>query len=662
MGPRELGTSANPMQHQLLALQTKIREGASSIEFQFGGRGKGNSQASTPESYGSDDREAMRTLAEYNDVRTSTHATYTVSGLAGFGQNGFDKQAQHQVMEEVKRAVDFASQASTGGAIVVHSGEWQRPISEQRWAREDFQRYFGSDADPNIRGYAEESKRATLPVVDARTGAIIGGIRKDQEIFEPKWITASEFEKKTGKKLAYQDLKGNKVDRYDPNDYVDYDGRKINAENTEELFRRVPEWNKEGTNFATQKLDWNELVNRTKRWNEQHRGQRGFVELTPEQMYAQIELDNQILQSKGSSLFYAQNYEQDKKRYEKYKQALELANTVGKNLPKDQLWKLLRTEGRSEIIGDFMPPETKDVRDWLKEQIDSTERHMRHIHEASSAADVQARTLQERKANIKTMEEYGLQETGQALAQLGVYAMEKSKQMYENVRKQGGDVHKYNKLYIAPENVFPAEYGSHPDELIKIVEAGRSQMAKELLDKNIARSQQEAQKLAAEHIKSTIDIGHLNMWKTHMKRIPGESEDAFNKRFEQWTMDKLEVMHKKGILGHFHLTDNLGFNDEHLTPGQGNAPIRSFVKKLESLGYKDFIIEPGSFNGTTAMGETWSYLGLQGFSGTHGHFAPGGRFTDIHWRHAGGYAPPNYVVGQYVPSNEWTLWSGTPLE
>lgn len=652
LGPREIGQSANPFMNQLQSLQARIRAGASSVEITFGGVGKGNNQQGTPEMYGSMEREAMRQLAEYNDVKTSTHASFGMSGLAGFTREGFNKQAQHQNMEEVRKAVDFASQATTGGAIVVHTGEWQRPISEQEWATKDFGKYFKDSNSPNIRAYADEPEKASAYVVDDRTGEIIGGIRKDMELFEPKWVRASEYKKLKGKDVTGKDPDGNIVKNWSGDDYVDVDGNIINPENPDHLFRRLPHWDEENTRFKSEKLEWKDISKKTKEYNSKYN-----TKYTPEEMFARIQIDNQALQARGNSLFHAQQYDHLMKTRERLEKALALANELYGSLPPDQAWRALRSEGS---VSDLIPPEQKDVREQLKEQIRESEQRMRHIHESSSSADVQAETLLERKKRIRTMEDYGLEQTGQALGELGMYAMQKTNEMKTRVKKEGGDASKYENLYIAPENVFTQEYGSHPDELIKIVQAGREKMAKEIQFK-FHKTADEAKKIAAEHIKSTIDIGHLNMWKTHLQRIEGETEDQFNKRFEKWTLDKLEKMHKAGVLGHFHITDNWGFNDEHLTPGQGNAPVRSFVQKLEKLGYKDFIVEQSGTNDGTILGESWSYFGVNGFKPSmQGQFA--GRFTDKHWHHAGSYAPPNYIVGSYSPSNDWTLWSGTPLE
>lgn len=662
LGPRELGSTVNPMQNQLIALQAKLREGASRMEIGFGGVGKGNSQMATPEAYGYEERQALRELAEYNEVKTSTHASFQLAGLAGFGENGFDNRRQHQIMEEVKKAVDFASQATTGGAVVVHTGEWARPMSEAPWSKEggEFAKVLGRE-QPAYKGYPEESLRAGLPVVDGRTGEIIGGIRKDTEIFEPKWILAKDFEKEfPGKKLSHKDLDGNRRERYENDDYVDVDGNWLDPDKERDLFRRLPKFDATNTQFESEKLDWKGLVEKTDRYNERyHKNYR------PEEMFARIQLENQALQARGSSLFHGQNYAELAKRRDKLKEALKVADEVYGKLPPDEQWRALRNsrERGLEAVAELLPPDTKDIRKAIQEQIDAEEQQMRHIHESSASADTQAATLLARRDHIETVEQYGLKKSGEALADLGIYAMKKSQAMKDAARARHANPDKYDNLYIAPENVFPEQYGSHPDELMNIVQAGRDQMVEKLV-KEKHMSEDKAKELAKEHIKSTIDIGHLNMWKTHMARGEKETEEQFHKRFEDWAVKKVEEMHNKGMLGHFHLTDNLGFNDEHITPGQGNAPIRAFIRKLEELGkgkYNDFIAEIGSFNAGTILPDTWSYLGVRNFKGGGGRWGPS-RFTDIHTRHFGGYAPPNYIVGAYVPSNEFTLWSQIPLE
>ena len=173
-----------------------------------------------------------------------------------------------------------------------------------------------------------------------------------------------------------------------------------------------------------------------------------------------------------------------------------------------------------------------------------------------------------------------------------------------------------------------------------------------------SKGEEEAKRLAKEHIKSTIDIGHMNLWRQHMERKEGETDKEFDKRFNNWAIGKVKDLHKAGVLGHFHIADNFGYDDEHLTPGRGNAPIKEFIQLLEKEGYKDFIVEGGSFNFQTTLPDALTYFGSPVYSVGMG----GGRFNQFHQTHFGYQAPPLYIVGAYSPTNEWKLWSEVPIE
>jgi hypothetical protein len=131
-----------------------------------------------------------------------------------------------------------------------------------------------------------------------------------------------------------------------------------------------------------------------------------------------------------------------------------------------------------------------------------------------------------------------------------------------------------------------------------------------------------------------------------------------NARFNKWAVDELGKLAKEGLIGHIHIADNLGFDDEHLTPGQGNAPIKEFMKKMKEHGINDFIVESGGFNENTALPDTWALIG----SPVYGVNAPIRTWRGAHRQHFGYQNPAAYIVGSYAPSNEWTLWSETPLE
>jgi hypothetical protein len=632
LGPEEIGTSLNPFQHQLQALDAKIKEGASKVEFEFFGAGKGNKERATPESFDKDERRQMRELAEINKVKSSTHATVAVEGLAGFNpQRGFDEQARDQSMKEVEKAIDFAAEATTGGAIVLHTGEWQRPIVDSQAGKEGF------------KGYEREAEKAPILVVDKRTGDIVSGIRKDTPIYEPDFKTIADYEQEKGIKLVgTKDKSGNIIES---DDWIGVDDEIIkkdwefNPNKAEEMFRRVPKWSKSHAKFKTVEKKWGDFVEKAENWNKKNPEEK----LTPEELFAKTQYMNKILQAKGSSLFHGQNYEREKEIRDEAKKALEFYKQLEDSLSEEEKKKLMTKKN----FGEFIPPKNIKITDYLKHIVKSQNDSMRFIHESSAAADVQATQTQEAMENVTTVKNYGLEKSAKSLAKLGIKTWNKNEQNKEHLQED---------LYIAPENWHPNQFGSHPDEMIELVEAGREEMVKELTPR---LGKEKAEELSKKHIRSTFDTGHLNLWKKNLEQKQGESDKEFDKRFSKWALGKVKKLHEKGILGHFHLSDNMGYDDEHLTIGKGNAPVKEMVEFLKDKGYTDFIAEPGSFNSQTIMPETWSKFGSPVYGLSTGHPT---RFSGVHQQHFGYQAPPLYIVGAYSPSNDWKLWSDVPLE
>jgi hypothetical protein len=127
----EIGGTSAPFEDQLQSLKKRIYQGVSKLELGFSGTGKGfaGRGSITPEMYGRDQREAIRQLAELNKVELSTHTSIGVGNLSGLQQNGFNEDAREAAIQEIKRTIDFAADTTRGGAIVVHTGEFERPLS-----------------------------------------------------------------------------------------------------------------------------------------------------------------------------------------------------------------------------------------------------------------------------------------------------------------------------------------------------------------------------------------------------------------------------------------------------------------------------------------------------------------------------------------------------
>ena len=623
---RDIGTTTTPMGNTIESLKARIRQGNGRIEFAFLGQGKGTQNAPTPSSFGKAERKDIRDLLKINKMKGSTHAAVHTDSLAGFSQDrGFTEENRARTLKEIKKAIDFASEATTGGAIVFHLGEWFRNMA---------------DIDPNsefqFRAHSEEETKSPLLLVDKRDGSMIGGITRDQELQRLVYETAGD-----------RGLSGTRDDNGNilkKDDWVDVDGNLIPRDApVEKLFDRVPKYDSTRTRFETEKVDWNKLVDLTKEHNQTNGGKK----LKPEEMYARIMLENEVLKAKGQSLYHAKEYEDAKESLDELKKIKDSYEKLREELPDDKKWQaesLLRNNLGLKQRG----LDEKSPIDELNRQIRKAKDMMRYIHESSGSADVMADQTKERMDNITTAEEVGLNRTAKTIAEAALYAMDKYN---KNKDKYGLE----DPLYVAPENFDPRSYGSHPDEYRKAIDASRKAMIERLEKRNIPREQ--AQKLAKTHIKGTLDIGHLNLYRNYFQpKDENETPEQTQKRFEKWMLKESEKLMKEGYVGHIHLSDNFGYDDEHLSPGEGNIPMRQFIKLAEKYKLNDVIVENGSYNDITAIPDTLNLVGspIYGLNRK--------RFDRVRNNHHGQNVPATFITGGYAPSNDWRFWSDVPLE
>jgi hypothetical protein len=636
LGPGQIGTSTNPMQHQVQAFAAKIREGAGKIELSFLGAGKSNSQQPSPEAFGRLDREDIRAMSEINNINTSVHAALHGESLAGLGREGFSGEARQHALKEIERAIQFASEATKGGAVVFHTGEWMRPMDEL------------NSKGMNFVGYDDESKRAPKIIVDTRTGEI-NAVRKDHLVYEPKFYTAKEYEPVIKKKLVgTKDKNGMLIEA---NDWVDIDGNAIKRDwimkddKAEQLFNRVPVWNTEKTKFEVIPVQFEDYEKQAIELQKNPE----YKDITPEELFFKSNIANQVLQYKGNSLYHAQRYDELKKAWMAAKKAQEFYTELEEKVPKAEQWKMLIEDREMQrLLGHFAVVEHKMPSVFLAEQLKSINDQMRHIHESSASADAMAEQSLDKMRHVQSIAKYGLEKTADTIAKAGL----KAREYTESHKKELNEA-----IYAAPENYRPEQYGSHPDEIRRIIKESRKHMEQDLI-KRQRMDPEKAHAEAEKYIKATVDIGHMNMFRQFFQGKENESPVERNRRFDKWLLDETEKLAKEGILGHIHITDNFGFDDEHITPGQGNVPMKEFLTRMEKAGLKDFIAEAGSYNGQTVMADTWQLLG----SPVYGVSASPRTWRGVHHQQFGYQNPAAYIVGAYAPSNEWILWSEVPLE
>ena len=611
--PGDIGISTKPGMSPLEAFKADIKQGAGRIEFTFMGAGKGSAQNPTPESVSAGERRDMRELLKINDIKTATHAGIHANSLAGFdGKSGFSNEVRSTALKEIDKAIQFAGEATRGGAVVFHMHEWQRPLSELK-----------DKSGAKFEGHIDEGKDATFYTVDNRTGKLLFSVKKDDIIYRPVYKTAKDagivgqVDKSTGRVLK-------------ENDYIDEDGKYIKRNGDfSDLARRVPVLDDSGKGvFKVQPLKWEDL----EREKDEYNAENG-TDLNVAEYQTRIQIENSLLDIKGQQGYYISGFNAQKKQYEDLKKDYDLYKQLKNNLPEDEQWKV------DAHFNKYKTRSGEDLETFFKDALESSRQDLKFREEIGTSSETKYAQAIEQLNHIEAAEKYGLKLTADTIALAGIRAME---EYHRNKDKY--DLK--DPIYVAPENWHQNFYGSHPDEMRQVVEKSREAMVHKLKGKY---SEAEARELAKTHIKATLDIGHLNTLRYNYK---GSHED-----FDKWMLDEAEKLVKEGIVGHIHLSDNFGYDDEHLTPGQGNIPMKEFLRRMEARGMKDIILERGSYNENTAYFDTFAHVNapIYGFGARQ-------RFAQTRNAHFGQNAPGFFIAGAYAPSNDWKPWTDIPLE
>jgi hypothetical protein len=647
----EIGSSVpeiSPEQNLLVTSKNIIRSGINKFELATSMGGPTNPVGA--ESYGKEARQALRELRKVTDTEfTSVHVPTQINGLSGYNpQSGrFDDSYRKTAVEEIDSAIRFAADVAGGGAIVVHQSEFERPVSEEKWAYEDLpdgkRRY-------KFMSNFEEPERHILRVVDERDGSIKGVAQKNRKIHRPIW-------KKAESSYVWVDP-NNPNNRVNVNkgDYLDIDEKPTN-----DPLKRVPEYDYEKGVFKTEEYDWTKVEEETKRHNE-----KTGENLTPEVMYYRVQMENQIAQQRGMALYHSQSYEEYMKSREKVAKTLKFYEELQSRLTPEQIKEIMIREG-DRYGGQLVPPDEHDPVSYLKERLSSIDKQLRHTHESAANYEAQAAAAIEDQKHIKSIQDYALSQTRRTVAEAGVSAYKE--------QRDNPNIHK--DLFVSIENWDPNSYGSHPDELKNIIKIGREEMVNYMTEKTIdingkkienpyfqrGISKDEAKKLAEKHIKITLDTEHLNLWRKKFVPIQGETREQTNKRFQEWTIKEVDKLSKEGMIGHVHLVDGIEGSHRHLPMGQGEYDLKGIIKKLKDNGFKGTIISEGHsenrrFGSDRQHTSAWRHLG----SSIYGAGIPNAPFSGMSNYFHGRNEPPMYIFGSYSPSNDWSLWSQVQLE
>ncbi len=694
LGVQDIGMSV-PMgisAANVAGIYSKIRMGAGKLEIQFPGYRIGNRQAQTPEMLGEDQRQALREMQLANEVRFTTHASFGIMGMMGRDERGnFSTYGGYQDMLELKRSIDF--QADMGaGSVVVHSGEFERPMTDMYLDDETHHMNLARDRSGRLivkMAHTQEFD-AKFDLMDSRTSQKMETVQKDRLVSYPDWLRAEQD-------CTGMDVDGNScVIKKD--DYVDYQGRKI-LNPYHETKGRVPKYNKETGRFSTNLKHFDYFKKEAEEFNENfkktHDGREPnyYEKVYPEEAFLRATLEMQEGHSRGWALQYGQETQTWIESLDAIDKAIEFYDKLDKSIPEEEKWKIMKQEravGIGGAVQELIPTETKHPLEVLKEARNEAEKRLEFARQASASQEQQAKDTKETKMNlitpIKRLEQHGVR----MYAEAAIHAMQKTKDPN-------------NPVVVAIENLFPERFGGHLEELKWIIKKSRDRMvemltspkiqlgvsrmptemsetklndammpgAKTMLQENPFYSnmgREEAEKLAERHIKATLDTGHMNMWKKFWQDDPKLNREQNDSKFKKWYLNQVESLAKENMIGNVHLADNFGYQDEHLSPGQGNAPIKEAVAILKKYGYdKAFTVEPGA-DATTDLSDfhglmkTWRHFGSPMYGMGMGSPQIPQNWTDVQYSYFGQNKPPYFVFGPYAPSNDWTLWSAVPME
>jgi len=618
-------------------VESAIRQGTSKIQLVFN-QSSYSALGGRPKAYGADVREAIRELSRANNVSIEgvEMPTSSITNLSGFDpQHGnISEQKRQNDLQEVKDAIKFVGDVAGGGGVDLWSQEFMRNITDAPWNKSG--KWAGK-----FEAYDKEEQFATEYLVDPRTGQILQEVRHSSDFFEPVFKEAKE-------EVYGKDLRGNEV-KIKKGDWIDMDGRWIDPRVKEDLLRRVPTWSEKNKNFEIRQVGWNDIVKRAEELKS-----RFGMDQDPAEYAFRLQMENRWIQARGSSLYYTQQYTDHIKQLEALKKAKEYYEKVETNMPEEDRWKIMQQDPVLQHV-PFVQGDNKLPTEIIKGQIDRLEHSLKHIHEASAAADAQAKEFEHTMERVKSLRKVAREKAIESYSEAGVFALQETKQ----------NSHVKRPIHIGPEIGWPTGYGGHPDEFIDLIKSSRKAMADRLV-KEQGMSSDEAKKLSEDHIKGCFDTSHLGMWLQHFKKDhPQETEEHRLSRFKNWYMEMVAKMQKEGVIGSVQAVDSASGAHGHLPAGQGILPVVEAVDYLKSHGFSGFVVSEGheeeQFGRGRILLQTWRAFGADI---ADSYFSPAGRtrWSDVADSYFGHVNPPPYVVGEYRPSDDWVFWSGVPLE
>lgn len=595
LDPRTVGTATPPFKGQLDELRSRIFQGTSHVELGFMGRPGKGSLSQGNTNPEMYGKDEREAMRELAKINDVSISTHASTAISGMAGMG-ERQFDDQARDQTLTEMKRAIDfAADMGGGPVVVHTGEFPK--------------GIGEREGFKGFPEEDEKGVVYSVDKRSGKFLP-LPKDTE------IPVLQRDKETGRPIVDPETGQYKFKVMKYNNYV---------ENEKEIKK--------------------ELID------------RGFLteerakELGPAQLFYLDHMGRQFDQVRAESTRYTDFTKRASEQYNMFKQlntdfeeASKRDAAIAKRNLRAQMQELkIAPRPGSPEFRDFID----NPQEYLKKATKSVEGELKQMEQGIASYGAQTLELKEQMKNLSKIEEVGLDRTAETISRAAMHAMAEEKR--RGLKKP---------VIIAPENLFPeGGYGAHPEELREVIVKSRNRLVKDLQQKGYSKD--EAAQLAKSHIKATFDIGHANTWKKYFVAKPGEKPDQVDKRFKKWVLGQVDKLTKEGIIGHVHITDNFGYYDEHLTPGEGNAPIKEMVEQMKKRGYEGKMIVEPAHQDYKAMLGAWRTFN----SPMYRIDGSTSSWTDISSSYFGKTGSPTYIVGDYAPDKkEWTFWSETQIE
>jgi len=339
----------------------------------------------------------------------------------------------------------------------------------------------------------------------------------------------------------------------------------------------------------------------------------------PALLFIRLHQEEQIMTTEGYAEHYAQQAESMKKRME---------DARAQGLP-------------TEVVESF-------ERDWRGEQ------------KLAMGQRQQAENLKRERDKLQPVGEFAIKKSEESYAEAALAAREETHRLQEEGRLR-------SPIHVGPELGWPTMYGGHPQEFIDLIKGSREEMKKQLIQQGV--DPETAAQEAKTHIKGVFDTSHLGMFFQYWE-TDNPSQEKRIESFNKWFLDQVKMVAeenaKNDILGNVQIVNSMSGAHGHLPPGQGIFPVKEAAEILVKQGkYGGFMTSEGHeeerFGAGRILLDSWSLFDPN-IAPASSYGGMPSRWSGVHQNYFGRPYGPSFLVGDIVPSQDFRLWTETPLE